>query len=215
MVALKSEVSLLTPGIGPFSTCRYVPSKADLSVFEALGKAPAAANVNALRWYNHIASFSAKERAAWGGQALPQAAGAKPTVAAAAADDDDDVDLFGSEDEEESAEAAKLKEERLAAYNAKKSKKPALIAKSSILLDVKPWDDETDMKEMEKSVRSVEMDGLLWGAAKLVPVGYGIHKLQICCVIEDDKVSVDELTEKIQDFEDFVQSVDIAAFNKI
>uniref|UniRef100_A0A2M3ZZ64 Putative elongation factor 1 beta/delta chain n=1 Tax=Anopheles triannulatus TaxID=58253 RepID=A0A2M3ZZ64_9DIPT len=192
----------------------YVPSKADLSVFEALGKAPAAANVNALRWYNHIASFSAKERAAWGGQALPQAAGAKPTVAAAAADDDD-VDLFGSEDEEESAEAAKLKEERLAAYNAKKSKKPALIAKSSILLDVKPWDDETDMKEMEKSVRSVEMDGLLWGAAKLVPVGYGIHKLQICCVIEDDKVSVDELTEKIQDFEDFVQSVDIAAFNKI
>uniref|UniRef100_A0A2M4BZ37 Putative elongation factor 1-beta n=2 Tax=Nyssorhynchus TaxID=44543 RepID=A0A2M4BZ37_9DIPT len=193
----------------------YVPSKADLSVFEALGKAPAAANVNALRWYNHIASFSAQERAEFGGQALPQAAGAKPTVAAAPAADDDDVDLFGSEDEEESAEAAKLKEERLAAYNAKKSKKPALIAKSSILLDVKPWDDETDMKEMEKSVRSVEMDGLLWGAAKLVPVGYGIHKLQICCVIEDDKVSVDELTEKIQEFEDFVQSVDIAAFNKI
>uniref|UniRef100_A0A2M4BZ45 Putative elongation factor 1-beta n=1 Tax=Anopheles marajoara TaxID=58244 RepID=A0A2M4BZ45_9DIPT len=193
----------------------YVPSKADLSVFEALGKAPAAANVNALRWYNHIASFSAQERAEFGGQALPQAAGAKPTVAAATAADDDDVDLFGSEDEEESAEAAKLKEERLAAYNAKKSKKPALIAKSSILLDVKPWDDETDMKEMEKSVRSVEMDGLLWGAAKLVPVGYGIHKLQICCVIEDDKVSVDELTEKIQEFEDFVQSVDIAAFNKI
>lgn len=51
--------------------------------------------------------------------------------------------------------------------------------------------------------------------AKLVPVGYGIHKLQIMCVVEDDKVSVDLLVEKIQDFEDFVQSVDIAAFNKI
>lgn len=199
----------------------YVPSKADLSVFDALGKAPAGDYVHVQRWYRHIASFSSQERAAWGGQALPQVAGGKPTVAApakpaaAAADDDDDVDLFGSEDEEESAEAAKLKEERLAAYNAKKSKKPALIAKSSILLDVKPWDDETDMKEMEKSVRTIEMDGLLWGAAKLVPVGYGINKLQICCVIEDDKVSVDELQEKIQDFEDFVQSVDIAAFNKI
>ncbi|XP_062563071.1 probable elongation factor 1-beta [Armigeres subalbatus] len=197
----------------------YVPSKADLSVFDALGKAPAGDNVHVQRWYRHIASFSSQERAAWGGQALPQLAGGKPTVAApakpAADDDDDDVDLFGSEDEEESAEAAKLKEERLAAYNAKKSKKPALIAKSSIILDVKPWDDETDMKEMETSVRSIEMDGLLWGAAKLVPVGYGIKKLQICCVIEDDKVSVDELQEKIQDFEDFVQSVDIAAFNKI
>lgn len=37
-------------------------------------------------------------------------------------DSDDGVDLFGSDDEEESAEAAKLREERLAAYNAKKAK---------------------------------------------------------------------------------------------
>lgn len=48
-----------------------------------------------------------------------------------------------------------------------------------------------------------------------MPVGYGINKLQIMCVVEDDKVSVDLLVEEIQNFEDFVQSVDIAAFNKI
>ena len=42
-----------------------------------------------------------------------------------------------------------------------------MIAKSSLLIDVKPWDDETDMKEMEKHVRTIEMDGLLWGACKL------------------------------------------------
>jgi len=35
------------------------------------------------------------------------------------------------------------------------------------------------------------------------------------CVVEDDKVSIDELQEKISEFEDFVQSVDIAAFNKV
>ena len=52
-------------------------------------------------------------------------------------------------------------------------------------------------------------------SAKFVPVGYGIRKLQIMCVVEDEKVSVDLLVEKIQDFEEFVQSVDIAAFNKI
>lgn len=128
---------------------------------------------------------------------------------------DDDCDLFGSDDEEESAEAAKIREDRVKAYADKKSKKPALIAKSSILLDVKPWDDETDMKELEKVVRTVVMEGLLWGVSKLVPVGYGINKLQICCVIVDDLVSVDELSETICAFEDFVQSVDIAAFNKI
>jgi elongation factor 1-beta len=35
------------------------------------------------------------------------------------------------------------------------------------------------------------------------------------CVVEDEKVSVDDLTEEITAFEDYVQSVDIAAFNKI
>ncbi|XP_045491286.1 probable elongation factor 1-delta isoform X2 [Colias croceus] len=143
---------------------------------------------------------------------------AAPKVQAQAKEDqesDDGVDLFGSDDEEENAEAAKLREERLAAYNAKKSKKPVLIAKSNIILDVKPWDDETDMKAMEEAVRKIETDGLLWGAAKLVPLAFGIHKLQISCVVEDDKVSVDWLTEEIEKIEDFVQSVDIAAFNKV
>ncbi|BFG04805.1 probable elongation factor 1-beta [Drosophila madeirensis] len=195
----------------------YTPSKADLSVFDALGKAPAGDYAHVARWYRHIASFEAGERSAWTGAPLPQLAGGKPTVAAPAkpaADDDDDVDLFGS-DEEEDAEAERIKQERVAAYAAKKSKKPALIAKSSVLLDVKPWDDETDMKEMENNVRTIVMDGLLWGASKLVPVGYGINKLQIMCVIEDEKVSIDLLQERIEGFEDFVQSVDIAAFNKI
>lgn len=51
--------------------------------------------------------------------------------------------------------------------------------------------------------------------AKLVEIAFGIKKLQIMCIVEDDKVSVDALVELIQEFEDFVQSVDIAAFNKI
>lgn len=50
-------------------------------------------------------------------------------------EDDDDIDLFGSDEDEE---ADKLKEQRLKEYAEKKAKKPALIAKSSILLDVKP-----------------------------------------------------------------------------
>ncbi|KAJ8683643.1 hypothetical protein QAD02_019435 [Eretmocerus hayati] len=191
----------------------YQPSQADVAVFEALGKVPANTNPHVLRWYNHIKSYDhktlpgQKSLAALGGQTT----GAKPS---AKEEEDDDVDLFGS-DEEEDAEAAKIREQRLKAYADKKSKKPALIAKSSIVIDVKPWDDETNMGDMEKVVRSIEMDGLVWGASKLVPVGYGIKKLQVMCVVEDDKVSVDELVEKIQDFEDLVQSVDIAAFNKI
>uniref|UniRef100_A0A1B6DAI1 Translation elongation factor EF1B beta/delta subunit guanine nucleotide exchange domain-containing protein n=1 Tax=Clastoptera arizonana TaxID=38151 RepID=A0A1B6DAI1_9HEMI len=200
----------------------YQPSLADIAVFEELSKAPSNSTPNALRWYNHIKSYSNDERKKLSGEKkIPAALGAtasdssaKPAAQKPAADDDDDVDLFGS-DEEEDAEAARIREERLKAYAAKKSNKPALIAKSSIVLDVKPWDDETDMKAMEAQVRTIVKDGLLWGASKLVPVGYGINKLQIMCIVEDEKVSVDDLVENIQEFEDYVQSVDIAAFNKI
>merc|ERR1712228_956865 len=136
-------------------------------------------------------------------------------------EDDDDVDLFGSDSEDEDAkeEAERIKAERIAAYNerksAKEAKKGAIIAKSNIILDVKPWDDETDMAELERQVREIETDGLLWGAGKLVAVGYGIKKLQICCVVEDDKVGTDFLEESIPTIEDLVQSVDVVAFNKI
>ena len=133
-------------------------------------------------------------------------------------DDDDDVDLFGS-DSEDDAEAERVKAERVAAYNARKEAKEAVkgktIAKSSISFDVKPWDDETDLKEVETMCRAIEMDGLVWGTAQLKPIGYGIMKLRITCVVEDLKVSSDDLVEKIEGFEDHVQSVDIAAFQKI
>lgn len=61
----------------------------------------------------------------------------KRAAPAAEDDEDDDIDLFGSDDEEDK-EAIKLREERLRQYAEKKAKKPALVAKSSILLDVKP-----------------------------------------------------------------------------
>lgn len=87
------------------------------------------------------------------------------------------------------------------------------------------------MAELEKSVRSIEKPGLVWGASKLVAIGYGISKLQITLVIgtclnllvksrfrslalrlaEDELVSLDELQEQVQEFEDYVQSTDVAA----
>jgi len=164
--------------------------------------------------------FAALEARLSGSAVSPKAAVPKPTPAPAQEEEesDDDVDLFGSDDEDDE-EAERIKAERVAAYNARKSEKEAkkgvLIAKSNIILDVKPWDDETDMVELERQVREIETDGLLWGAGKLVAVGYGIKKLQICCVVEDDKVGTDFLEEQITNLEDLVQSVDVVAFNKI
>lgn len=76
-------------------------------------------------------------------------------------------------------------------------------------------DDETDLAQMEANVRAIEMEGLVWGASKFVTVGYGIKKLQINLVVEDDKVSTDELQGQIEEDEDHVQSTDVAAMQKL
>merc|ERR1711915_522633 len=127
-----------------------------------------------MRWYNNILSYKAEFKS------LPGVPSVGAPAPAAQEEDDDEVDLFGSDDEEEDAEAAKIREERLKAYAEKKSRKPGPIAKSQILLDVKPWDDETDMKEMEKLVKSIEMEGLVWGACELKPLALASRSCASC-----------------------------------
>lgn len=68
------------------------------------------------------------------------------------------------------------------------------------------------MKELEAKMRSIEMDGLTWGAGKFVPVGFGIKKLQVNLVVEDEKVSIDDLQAKIEEDEDHVQSTDVVSY---
>ena len=67
------------------------------------------------------------------------------------------------------------------------------------------------MKELESTMRSIEMEGLVWGASKLVPLAFGIKKLQVNLVVEDEKVSIDELQGKIEEDEDHVQSTDVVS----
>ncbi|TBU31005.1 hypothetical protein BD311DRAFT_753641 [Dichomitus squalens] len=196
----------------------YTPSQADVTVFKAISSAPnASANPHVARWYNHIKSYEAEFGSLSGSSSAGEAflgGAAAATPAKAEEDDDDEVDLFGSDDEED-AEAERIKAERVAAYNAKKAAKPKTVAKSVVTFEVKPWDDETDMVKLEEAVRSIEMEGLVWGASKLVPIGYGIKKLQITLVVEDELVSLDELQERVAEFEDYVQSSDIAAMQKL
>ena len=67
------------------------------------------------------------------------------------------------------------------------------------------------MKELEENMRKIELDGLTWGASKLVPVGFGIKKLQVNLVVEDEKVSIDDLQAQIEGDEDHVQSTDVVS----
>ena len=127
---------------------------------------------------------------------------------------DDDLDLFGDDDDEDAAAAAAA-----AKANAAKAKKPkkVVIAMSLVMLEVKPLDDTTDLDELAKYIfANLTQDGLFWKTEyKKEPVAFGIFKLIIGFSLEDEKVSVDNVVERIEALEDRVQSVEIAAFNKI
>ncbi|KAJ8114022.1 hypothetical protein OPT61_g3995 [Boeremia exigua] len=203
----------------------YTPSQADVKVFQQIKQIPAPEKFPyAWRWYNHILTFEGefetlpgdptKEATAYGPEVSELTLNPAQAPEKEAEEDDDDVDLFGSDDEVDE-EAERIKAERLAEYNKKKAGKVKPAAKSIVTLDVKPWDDETNMEELKANVLSIEQDGLVWGASKLVAVGFGIKKLQINLVVEDDKVSLDELQQKIEEFEDHVQSTDIVAMQKL
>ena len=90
------------------------------------------------------------------------------------------------------------------------------VAKSLIIFEVKPYEAETDLDELAKKIIAITMDGLFWKTEyKKAPIAYGVEKIIIGCVVEDEKVSTDDLQEQIEAMDDLVQSVDIAAFNKI
>ncbi|MBP5977906.1 hypothetical protein HW132_35735 [Brasilonema sp. CT11] len=147
-------------------------------------------------------------------QPTPQAE-TKPTAA------DDDFDVFGEMTEQEAATKAE-NEKKVAEEKAQKdAKKAPVIGRSTIILDVKPWEADEEgstkiMDDIDAACRSIQQEGLEWKAKEIIKVGFGITKLRIMANIVDDLVSVDGIIEQIQDKnEELVQSVDIFAFNKL
>jgi len=127
---------------------------------------------------------------------------------------DDEMDLFGDDSGPSMEELKKKKEEETGA----KKKKEAPIAKSIVIYDVKIWEPEGyDYDGLAKRILALQIDGLIWKTEyKLSDLAFGVKKVVIGCVVEDDKCGVDDVAEKIAEtFPDDVQSVDIATFNKI
>lgn len=131
-------------------------------------------------------------------------------------DVDDDLDLFGGVTEEEKAALAednKKKEEEK-----KKTAKKTVIAKSRVSFDVKGYEVDQDFDKLAKGIQeSLQKDGLVWqDTYEIIPIGFGIKCLRLTMIIEDDKISTDDIFEHIQEkYEDEVQSCDIHEFNKV
>ena len=185
------------------------PSQADVQALVEIGETPInpAEHPNLFALWALASKFSPAVRNKWpaaDAQAAPQKGGkgpaAKKEAPKAAAKEEDDFDPFADEmDDEEKAQMERMKEKAAAANKKVKT----VIAKSLVIFEVKPWGEDTDLDELAKLILGIEQDGLEWKTEyKKEPVAYGVFKLVIGAVIEDDKVSTDDLEEKIVAFED-------------
>jgi translation elongation factor EF-1beta len=117
---------------------------------------------------------------------------------------------LSDEDNDDAANALiakKASEKEAAKRSAKANQDTSKMAKSTLVLDVKPEDSETDLGELDKLIKAIKMDGLVWGPTERVPVAFGIQKLRIGTVVVDDLVSIDELQEQIEGENNFPQRV--------
>ena len=151
------------------------------------------------------------------------------TPAPAATEKKDDLDnMFGDDDDGETAEeraatvarkarmeaARKLKEEKDAKEGKKKKEKE--VEKSLVVLEVKPWEADTNLEAVWHKIKEFQKEGLSWGESfKLEPVAFGVKKLVMTCTIVDSLIVLDDITESIEALEEWVQSVEIASMNKI
>ena len=131
--------------------------------------------------------------------------------------------MFGSDsDDEEAAAALKAKQAEAFAKKeeARKIREAKAIAnaRSLIVWDVKPFDADTDLETLAGKIKAIKHEGIQnWGKEhKLEPVAYGVCKLVISCVVFDNKIGTDDIEDMFMDqFEDDIQSIDIAAMSKV
>lgn len=111
-------------------------------------------------------------------------------------------DLFGDDDDD----GAAAKAAAAAAKQGGKKKKKEVVAMSLVMLEVKPLDDQVDLDKLAKDIFSkITQDGLFWKTQyKKEPVAFGIFKLIIGFSLEDEKVSVDDVVERIEGMEEQV-----------
>ncbi|CAE7383847.1 unnamed protein product [Symbiodinium sp. KB8] len=200
---------------------------ADVALVAAIGKCPSADKFPHLaRYYNHINALTAAAKGSLAagvkvvaGVATAAASGAGGKKAADSDDEDDDDegdDLFGGGDDDSEVDVLDLKAKAAAAAAAASGKiKKKKIEKTSVVWEVKPAEVETDLDEVEAKIRAITQEGLRWGQEfKKVPVAFGIVKLVISAVVEDEKTSLTDIEEEIESWEE-VGSLDQLDMQKV
>jgi len=202
-----------------------IPCKDDLVVYGALKSSIDPNHVNILRWYKQVdeiigPQFSREGEGVFIKKIITvsleediESNGVSATTPSSSNGlNEDDLNVLQEEIDEE---------DMLISSVPIFLKKPILngheMRTSSIKLHIKPWNEEGNLDGVEKHVRGIQMDGLIWGESQIVGVGDGKRVFEIMMMVEGDKVSPLDLIEKIIGDEknnDLIQSCEIVSFNK-
>ena len=125
---------------------------------------------------------------------------------------EDDLDLFGDDNEDDKKAMEEMKKKN----KEKKKEKKKPVDKSHVILEIKGWEEGQDLDALAKKIIStIKKDGLQWNTGyKLEEVAFGVKKLIIAFLAEDDKCSVQEIVDELESWENDIQSVDVVSFNK-
>jgi elongation factor 1-beta len=217
---------------------KTIPDQHDAKILAALKDAPdRQKHPNFFAWWWSLALFQEAARATWGTECAKKEEKKdkkkddkeekkdktdkkeeKKEEKKEAKKEEDELDLFGDDNEEDKAALEAVKKQKEEDDKKKKAEKKTVIAKSTVVFDVKAYEETFDFVSLGKEIREkINPDGLVWQQNfKILPVAYQIKKLQCGMIIEDDKVSADDILEKIQElWPDDIQSCDIVEFNKV
>merc|ERR1712032_399518 len=136
----------------------FEPTTQDTTLFGLIGAAPKSGFANVTRYYNHIQTFNAGAQAKFitiEGLTVSDT----PVVAAKAeakADDGSDSD----DDSEDIGAAIARKAAEAKSAEKKKQKRRRPPERSEIILDVKPFDDQTDLEALAAKIKATKLESL-------------------------------------------------------
>merc|ERR1711957_810633 len=207
-----------------FLSGKDLPGCEDMGVLEGLnanGTVPDfEAYPNVFGWFWTLNALNAPCRALYNVASkadAPKKGEVKVVAAPVAADDDEDsFDPFADETEEDKAAEEEVEKTRKLAEEKSKKTKKVVIAKSLVTFDVKGYELGQDFEALAKKIKSeITMDGLVWmDKHETKEIAFGMKKLQIVMLIEDEKIATEDVFEVIESWDEEVQSTDIVSFAK-
>ena len=198
------------------------PSIVDAETFEALKKENKIPDQekypNVWAWYSLIAIYEDEVVESWKAQHQHQhhhhKKDEKKKEEKKEDAGDDDFDPFAEQTEEEKKDLEAAKHHK----GEKKKDKKVEAQRSLVLLEIKGFESDQDLDALAKKIqKEIKKDGLKWKEEyNLKEIAFGIKKILMGVIVEDEKVSVDDdIIEPLLQWEEEVQSVDIVSFDKL